>query len=61
VRIEVLARTDAMTIIPASRKITLRSTAAKASRWSRTPRTITRRPPIIAISVRSQRSSAIRT
>ena len=57
----VLARTEAITIIPASRKMTLRSTAANASCWSITPRTMTSIPPINAISVRSQRSSAIRT
>ena len=56
----VRARTDAITIIPTRRKMTLRSTAANASFWSMMPRRTTSRPPAIAISVRSQRSIAIR-
>ena len=55
----VLDRIDAITIIPTSRKMTLRSIAAKASCWSRMPSTTIRRPPMSAIRVRSQRSIAI--
>ena len=56
----VFASTDAITIIPTSRKMTLRSTAANAWCWSMTPSSTTSRPPIIAISVRSHRSITIR-
>ena len=57
----VRARIEAMIIIPTSRKMTLRSIAANASCWSTMPsRTITIAVRS-AISVRSQRSTAIRT
>ncbi len=57
----VFARTDAITIIPASRKMTFRSIAANASCWSRTPRTMTSIAPMSAMSVRSHRSIVMRT
>ena len=56
----VCARIPASTIIPASRKMTLRSMASKACSWSRTPRTTIARPPSRAAMVRSTRSDAIR-
>ena len=56
----VLLRPPANTIIPASRKMTFKSIAAKASSWSMTPSTTTSTPPSRAISVRSKRSEAMR-
>ena len=56
----VLARALASTIIPANRKMTLRSMAAKAVSWSMTPRTIRSSPAKSATSVRSRRSEAMR-
>jgi hypothetical protein len=49
----------AMIIIPASRKMTLKSMASKAWCWSMIPRTTTNSPPSRATSVRSKRSEAI--
>ena len=53
-------RIDAMIIIPTSRKMTLKSIAANACRWSTIPSITIARPARSAISVRSQRSTAIR-
>ena len=56
----VFASPPASTIIPASRKMTLKSMAPNASSWSMIPTTTTSRPPSMATSVRSKRSEAIR-
>ena len=56
----VLLSPPARIIIPASRKMTLKSIPANASSWSTIPRTTTSRPPSSATRVRSKRSEAIR-
>ncbi len=49
----------AMTIMPASRKMTFQSTAPKASSWSMMPMNTRHRPARSATSVRSSRSVAM--
>ncbi len=58
-KMPVRARMPAMTIMPASRKMTFRSIAANASCWSRMPAATRMRPPSNATTVRSPTSTAI--
>ncbi len=57
----VFTSTEAITIIPASRKMTSRLIAAKASCSSRMPSATSIRPAMTAVMVRSGFSIAIRT